>query len=187
MNAERCRSRLVSAFFFVFLLFLGACAPKATPTLYRPPGGYPSPTPAFIIPSSPAATAFTIPTELPTLEPPTPIPPCTNELKWLADLTYPDDTLVMPGQPVDKQWSVQNSGTCGWDARYRLRNTNGEMLGATAEMPLFPARAGATITLSILFLAPTEAGAYRSEWQAVTPDGALFGDTVYIKIVVSTP
>jgi len=187
MNAERCTPRLVSAFFFIFLLFLVACAPEATPTLYRPPGGYPSPTPASVIPTPLSATAFIVPTQAPTLEPPTPIPPCTNDLKWLADLTYLDDTLVLPGQPMDKQWSLQNSGTCDWDARYRLRNTNGETLGASAEMPLFPARAGATITLSILFVAPNEAGTYRSEWQAVTPDGTLFGDTVYIKIVVSIP
>jgi hypothetical protein len=187
MNAERCKPRLVSAFFFISILMLTACAPTATPTLYRPPGGYPSPTPASIIPTPLAVTAFVIPTEAPTLEPTTPVLPCTNELTWLADLTFLDDTLVLPGQYMDKQWSIQNSGTCDWNARYHLRNINGETLGTSAEMPLFPARAGATVTLSLVFLAPSDAGTYRSEWQAVTPDGALFGDTVYIKIVVSNP
>lgn len=184
MNAEGSKPRLTSAFFFIFIGMLTACAPAATPTIFRPPGGHPSPTPETAIPTAPAATAFIIPTEAPTLEPPTPIPPCTNELTWLADLSFPDDTVVLPGQPMEKRWSIQNSGSCDWDARYRLRNTNGETLGAAAEIPLYPARAGATVTLSIVFLAPTEAGTYRSEWQAVNPDGALFGDMIYIKIVV---
>ena len=185
MNAERCKPRLVSAFFFILIWILIACAPTATPTLFRPPGGYSS----TVTPPSYASppTAMIIPTEAPTLEPPTPITPCTNDLKWLADLTFIDDTIVLPGQYMNKQWSIQNSGTCDWDARYRLRNINGETLGASAEIPIYPARAGATVTLSLVFLAPSEAGTYRSEWQAATPDGTLFGDMLYIKIVVANP
>jgi hypothetical protein len=186
MNAERCKPTLVSAFIFIFLLILTACAPTVTPTLFRPPSGVSS-TATSPVPSPVAVTAIIPPTETLVPASPTPIPPCTNALKWLADLTFLDDTLVLPGQRIDKQWSIQNSGTCDWDAHYRLRNINGETLGAPAEMPLFPARAGATITLSIVFLAPSDAGTYRSEWQAVTPDGTLFGDTVYIKIVVANP
>jgi hypothetical protein len=180
MNADGFKTKLTSAFIFIFLL--GACAPAATPTLYRPPGAGNSATPVIytsvVTTPIPPATWTSIP------ETPTPIPPCTNELKWLVDLTYPDDTIVLPGQAMEKQWQVQNSGTCDWDARYRLRNINGELLGAAAEIPLYPARAGATVTLTIMFIAPNEAGTYRSEWQAVSPDGNLFGDTVYIKIVV---
>jgi hypothetical protein len=100
-------------------------------------------------------------------------------------VTYPDDTTVQPGQSIDKQWSVQNSGTCDWDARYTLRNINGETLGAPAEIPLYPARAGAQVILRIVFLAPSAAGTYRSEWQAINPDGEAFGDSVYIQLIVS--
>jgi methionine-rich copper-binding protein CopC len=52
------------------------------------------------------------------------------------------------------------------------------------EQPLYPARAGTQATLRIVFTAPTEPGTYQSTWQAVDPDGNLFGDTVFMEIVV---
>lgn len=185
MNADRLTSRIVAAFILILLGTLPACAPTATPTFYHPPSGLASPTtPPF--PLQPAAvTPIIFPTDTLIPAPPTPVPPCTDELTWLGDLTFEDDTIVIPGQSIDKQWSIKNSGTCDWDARYRLRNVNGEALGTAAEIPLFPARAGAQVTLRIVFLAPSAAGTYRSEWQAVDPDGQLFGDTVYIQIIVS--
>lgn len=190
MNADRLPSRIVSAFILILLGTLSAClplwgAPTATPTLFRPPSGLASPTPLLPDPSPAAPTPVIFPTDTPTPAPPTPIPPCTDSLTWLADLTFADDTTVLPGQSIDKQWSIQNSGTCDWDARYLLRNINNETLGAPAEIPLYPARAGAQVTLRIVFIAPSVAGTYRSEWQAVSPDGELFGDTVYIQIIVS--
>lgn len=187
MNADRLPSRIVSAFILILALAwtLPACNPTATPTLFHPPSGLSSPTTLPTDPAPAAPSPVIFPTDTPTLTPPTPTPPCTDSLSWLADLTYTDDTLVLPGQSVDKQWAIQNSGSCDWNARYKLRNINGETLGAAAEIPLFPARAGAQVTLRIVFLAPSSAGTYRSEWQAVNPAGELFGDTVYIQIIVN--
>ena len=187
MNADRLFPKIVSAFILILLGTLPACAPTATPTFFRPPSGLASPTPLppTLAPAAPSPIIFPTDTPSPTLEPPTPLPPCTDNLSWLADVTYPDDTTVQPGQSIDKQWSVQNSGTCDWDARYTLRNINGETLGAPAEIPLYPARAGAQVILRIVFLAPSAAGTYRSEWQAINPDGEAFGDSVYIQLIVS--
>ncbi|RJP55478.1 MAG: hypothetical protein C4583_00520 [Anaerolineaceae bacterium] len=187
MNADRLFPKIVPAFILILLGISTSCAPTATPTLFHPPSGL---VPSATLPSTLApveATPIIFPTDTPPpiLEPPTPIPPCTDNLSWLADVSFADDTTVQPGQSIDKQWLVQNSGTCDWDARYTLRNINGETLGASAEIPLFPARAGAQVTLRIVFVAPSAAGTVRSEWQAAGPDGTLFGDTVYIQIVVS--
>lgn len=57
-------------------------------------------------------------------------------------------------------------------------------MGANAEQPLYPARAGVQAVLRIIFTAPATAGAYESAWQAVDPDGNFFGDLIFIKIVV---
>ena len=179
MNAEfHTRSKWMTAFILILLWTLPAClppwgAPTAAPTFFHPPSGSASPTTPLPEPSAVAATPDIFPT-----------PACTDELTWLVDLTFEDDTVVLPGQSMDKQWLVQNSSACDWDARYRLRNINGETLGAPAEIPLYPARAGAQVTLRIVFLAPSAAGTYKSEWQAVNPAGELFGDTVYIQIIV---
>lgn len=177
----------------VFFCLLSACGPKATPTLFIPPTRQDaSPTAAvsvsFLTPTPRAETPPTATTEpeiSPTSEPPSPTPPCTDSLKYLEDVNYPDGTLVSPGQIVEKQWRVENNGSCNWDARYRLKLTDGfPPLGASGEQALYPARAGTQATLTVKFTAPLEAGTYRTAWQAYGPDGAAFGDAVYMEIVV---
>lgn len=157
---------------------LSACGQTATPTLFLPPTLPPTLGAAT---QTPAATA--LPT--PTLPLPTPTPPCSDGLTFLQDLTFPDGSSVSPGQPVDKQWLVANSGSCNWDARYRLKVLDGDPMGAAIEQPLYPARAGTQAVIRILFIAPAEPNTYRSRWQAFGPDGQAFGESVYIQLVVS--
>jgi len=188
MNADRLTPRLVSAFILILALAwtLPACAPSATPTPFRPPSDAASPATLPTGPSAGAATPIVSFTQAFTPAPiqVTAAPPCENNLTFLLDLTYKDNTVVLPGQSIDKQWLVQNNGSCNWDSRYRLRFISGESLGAPEDLPLYPARSGARITLRIEFTAPTAPGSYQSAWQALSPDGTLFGDTVYIQIVV---
>jgi hypothetical protein len=109
---------------------------------------------------------------------------CTDDLSFLNDLTIPDGTIVQPGSSLDKQWQIQNNGSCNWDDRYRLRLIAGDSLGATPEHTLFPARAGSQAVIRIKFSAPQSPGVYVSEWQAYNPDGLPFGQSFFIKIVV---
>ncbi len=142
--------------------------------------------------NSTALPSLTLSPALPTVTPlaspppaaPVSTPSCIDGLSFLDDVTIPDYTVVAPGSGLDKQWLVQNSGSCNWDSRYRLRLISGEALGAVTEQALYPARAGMQATLRILFTAPQEAGEYVSEWQAYNPQGQAFGETVFIKIIV---
>jgi hypothetical protein len=158
---------------FLFLLTLSACAPapSRTPYLPPPPAQNATPPPTAALPRS-------------TVEPLPPDASCTNDLAFIADLTIPDYTVVAPGSLLDKQWLVQNTGTCNWDSRYRLRYVGGYTLDAPEEQALYPAVAGAQVTIRILFTAPAEAGEYVSIWQAFDPDGLPFGDAFLIKIIV---
>jgi hypothetical protein len=187
MNADRLAPRLVSAFILILLLTLPACAPAATPTFFRPPSDVTSPA---TLPPGPAAGAVTPIISLAETLTPAPIqviaaPPCENNLTFLLDLTYEDNTVVLPGQSIDKQWLVQNNGSCNWDSRYRLRFIGGDSLGAPEDLPLYPARAGARITLRIEFTAPSAPGSYQSAWQAMSPDGTLFGEEIYLLVVIA--
>ena len=105
-------------------------------------------------------------------------------LAFMEDVTFPDYSIVAPGSTLDKQWLVQNSGSCNWDNRYRLRLISGAALGASIEQAIFPARAGMQANLQIIFTAPTEAGEYTSEWQAFDENGIPFGESFFIKIIV---
>lgn len=161
---------------------LQACAPQPAPIPFRPPTSIP--------PTQPLSTT----TPIPALFTPPPIPtitatatagPCTDNLSFLDDITVDDGTSFLPGASIDKQWLVQNNGTCNWDSTYRLKWVGGDPMGAAQEQPLYPARAETQATLRILFTAPAEAGSYESAWQAVDPNGNFFGDLIFIKIVVS--
>ena len=92
--------------------------------------------------------------------------------------------MVAPGESLDKQWLVQNSGSCNWDERYHLRLISEEALGAAPEQALYPARAGTQATLQVSFIAPSDAGEYTSEWQAFDSNGLPFGESFFIKVVV---
>ena len=162
------------------LIFASACAPQPTPTPFRPPT---QPEPTQVLPtitSIPAIyTAVPSPTITATIE-----VPCANDLEFLSDVTIVDNTSVLPGASIDKQWLVKNSGTCNWDSTYRLKWVGGDPLGAAQEQLLFPSRAGAQATVRILFTAPTTSGIYQSSWQAFAPDGTSFGDPVFIQVIV---
>ncbi|MDD2921334.1 MAG: NBR1-Ig-like domain-containing protein [Anaerolineales bacterium] len=175
------RVQLRSGFISLAMIFLASgCAPVATPTAFRPPTQIP--------PTKPLPTVTSIPliyTIAPTLTlAPTAAGPCSNDLQFINDATIDDNTIVLPNSSIDKQWLVQNTGTCNWDATYRLKWIGGDPLGAVQEQALFPARAGTQAILHILFIAPSSAGTYESSWQAISPDGNLFGDPIYIKVAV---
>ncbi|MCD4673943.1 MAG: hypothetical protein K8R77_14875 [Anaerolineaceae bacterium] len=140
---------------------------------------------------------FLPPTLAPTIAPTSAVTPtpeggadqqdCVNNLLFSSDLSVPDGTIFEPGATIDKQWQVENNGTCNWDERYSLRLVAGDTLGADQEQALFPARSGSQAVIQIKFTAPQETGSHRSAWQAFGPDGRPFGDPFYLEIMVANP
>jgi len=177
MDTRRLFTRTASICFFLELavfLLLSACGQTLLPT--------PPPTP-FTVTNSP----LELPTDTPIVGLPIlsiPTPTCTDDLRFVADVTIPDNTVVAAGSLLDKQWQVKNNGDCNWDVHYRLRLVTGDALVALPEQALFPARAGTEAILRILFTAPQQEGDYVSEWQAFDPNGIQFGESFVIKITV---
>lgn len=169
LNPGSMPARVACASVFFYLWFLLTSCGGNTPTISTPalPSIYPTET-AFS--SVPMLTTVTM--------------SCIDGLVFLEDATIPDNSIIPPGFRLDKQWLVQNSGSCNWDSRYRLRMIGGNALGASLDQALFPARAGMQATLEINFTAPLEAGEYFSEWQAFDANGIPFGESFFIKIIV---
>ncbi len=181
---KKLRFSLRRYLFLLPILFIaGACAPQPAPTPFRPPTSIP---PTQLLATTTPIPALFTPTFTPTITITPTEGPCTNGLAFVDDLTVEDDTVFSPNASIDKQWLVQNDGTCDWDASYRLKWVGGFTLGAADDQPLFPARAGTQATLRILFTAPAESGSYESSWQAVDPNGNFFGDFIFIRIAVAS-
>ncbi|MEP6896468.1 MAG: NBR1-Ig-like domain-containing protein [Chloroflexota bacterium] len=174
----------------LILISASACSPISTQTPFIPPTA-PAQLiePTFIInPTQNVVVVQTTP--FPTIVIPTATTnptDCVNNLKFIDDLTIPDNTSIVYGGTIDKQWLVQNSGTCNWNGEYRLRHVGGAVLGAPEELALYPARSGTQATLQITFIAPFTDGEYESAWQAFEPNGLAFGDLIYIRIVTVSP
>ena len=112
-------------------------------------------------------------------------PNCVDDLTYINDLNYPDGTNVSHGSIIQKQWLVQNTGTCTWAAGYTVRKIDGPEMSANPSQSLTSSVPGSQVTISITFIAPTQPGEYKSTWQAFNPGGQSFGKFFYIDIIVS--
>jgi hypothetical protein len=162
------------------LIFAGCSGYIPSNSVFLPPTAVGEPTSEFVTISSTPITIFSYQTPSPTLE-----ILCNDNLLYLEDLTIPDGSVISPGSTVDKQWQVQNNGTCNWDYRYSLNKISGDEIGIELEQALFPARAGSKVVIQVSFTAPLQEGTYSVIWQAYDPSGYPFGDPLSILIVIA--
>lgn len=143
--------------------------PIPTNTVPAPTATVPPPTP----------TATTAPTSLPV---PTPCP--KDDSDFVTDVNIPDGTHFAPGAAFNKTWRLRNSGPCTWTTDYEIRFETGEpMSGVPVNLPGIVAP-GATVDITVAFIAPAAAGTHRSDWRLYSPGGTPFGTVPYVEIKV---
>lgn len=104
----------------------------------------------------------------------TPIP--CDLVKFVEDVTYPDNSEVSPGASFVKTWRLQNAGTCTWNTNYSLAFSGGEAMGAPATVPLTKIVApGETVDVSVTLTAPDDSGTFRGNWMMRNASNTLFG------------
>jgi len=135
---------------------------------------------ATAIPTSTLAPSETAP--IPTVAPPTATPQPTNTpvpcdlVKFVKDVTYPDNTEVAPGETFVKTWRLQNVGTCTWTTGYSLVFTGGDAMGAPAAISLSGNVApGQTVDVSVTLTAPDSSGTYRDDFMLRNANNVIFG------------
>jgi hypothetical protein len=156
-----------------------------TQTAFAAPTQTPFATPTMVPTFAPVSTGIAI--TLPAVTQPAVSSPVTScyQLRFVSDVTIPDNTPMAPGQTFTKTWKVRNTGTCAWDAGFKFAFTGGEaMSGATYTLPTSVA-ANAELDISIAMTAPAnKTGALRGNWRMSTAGGQFFGDEVYLIIIV---
>lgn len=148
----------------------------------------PLPSPSALAPTFPPPT-LVVPTQAPptnTAPPPTPaptntavptsIPAACDAVKFVRDVTVPDNTEFVPGAKFVKTWRLRNVGTCTWTKDYALVFISGDAMGAPAAVQLPNNVApGNAINLSVNLIAPDKAGTYRGNWKLRNSNGVVFG------------
>ncbi|MCA9986096.1 MAG: hypothetical protein KDE59_17435 [Anaerolineales bacterium] len=151
-----------------------------TPTITIPATATPSATttavtPTPTVPASPTATAI----------PPTPT--CTYAMSFVADVTIPDDTIVLPGLGFVKTWRIRNSGNCPWPAGTSWVFAGGNQLGGPDAVNVAVTNPGETTDVSVYLVAPTTPGSYTSYWTLQLPGGQQLSERYYVRIIVPAP
>lgn len=178
----------------------GTSAPTFNPypgpgTSIPPPGGtpYPDPggsgstlsTPLVLTPGatapagqtgtvSPSPTNTVLPAASPT-PPQTLFLPC-NLGEFVEDVTYPDDSLVFPGEIMRKGWMVRNGGTCTWTTSYELVHDSGNRMESKPQVSIGSSVSPNTFAaLFMTFIAPREPGRAQGSWLLRSDTGEEFG------------
>lgn len=153
----------------------------------------PTAVPAIIPTAIPtAAPQYTIPTAAYSQPISQPVTTVCDRIRFIEDVTIPDETRVRPGQTFRKVWRIQNAGSCVWDAGYQLIYTSGDQMGPNfaANLPktVVP---GDTVDVSVDLTAPARYGSFQSNWKLRSSSGNVFGtsnsenDAIWVKIVVA--
>jgi hypothetical protein len=175
----------------------------ATPTA-PPVASTPTGTPTAVATAAPVITAAAtsaveiptatyFPTLAPTSVPPptfTSVPPtvaCINNALFVSDVTIPDGTVLNPGQAFVKIWRLQNTGNCGWDSLYSLTFTGGEQMSGASPQAVTITPPNGTVDVAVSMIAPGAPGSHTGQWQMKAPNGAFFGSTVTVIVVVPSP
>ena len=149
---------------------------------------------AEITASAPSATATSTTAAFPTLPgvtttvpaPPSPTSTC-DIAQFVADVTFPDDTIVAPNANFTKTWRLKNVGTCSWTSSYAVMFASGESMSGPATQALAAnVNAGQTIDLSVNLKAPASNGTYTGNWRLRNANGAAFSN-FYVRIKVQPP
>ena len=119
-----------------------------------------------------------------------------NNAHFVADMTIPDGTILLPGQPFVKTWYIQNIGSSTWTSDYVTAFGDGENMGALIPIH-FPSDVspGQCVEVSINMVAPTRPGPYLGIWVLQTSErkATRFGfeegnvGGLFVNIVVQSP
>lgn len=168
-------------------------AMAVTPTSAASPTPLVSATPLATFTIATSSVPFGLPTFAVNV---TPLPASTsagtgavgcNNATYQGETGPADKTDVAAGKPFEKAYSMENTGTCTWNAGYSFAFLTGQALGGkdvTITNKGDFTDPGHTQSFVLKLTAPTTPGEYIGYWQMKAPDGTRFGDRPWFDVIV---
>ena len=108
-----------------------------------------------------------------------PVPPpstgCTDRVAFIADVTVPDGTVMVPNFSFTKTWRLKNIGTCTWTPAYSATFISGDPMNAVFPAPLtMNVAPGQSVDVSVNMVSPAATGSYRGNWALKNAVGTVF-------------
>jgi hypothetical protein len=164
--------------------FTQAALLNPSATIAPPPTATPLPIPTQPLPSAPTSPAGA--------SGPAPVLPgeSPDNATWIEDVETPDGTIFEPGDRFTRIWKIENTGTTIWNTGYRLIYYFGDpIMCDEADMNIYIQQSvdpNNQITLSVRMTAPVPHGTYVNHFRMINDKGEVFGDNLFIEIVVGT-
>ena len=109
-------------------------------------------------------------------------------LRFVRDVTIPDNTEMTPAEVFTKTWLVENNGSCPWRPGFQVVLIGGLAMGGSPFKVAQTVGPGGSIQVSIKMAAPTnQTGVVQGTWKMVDADGVQFGDYLSVVIVITGP
>ncbi len=108
---------------------------------------------------------------------------CNNSV-FVSDVTYPDNTVVTPGQAIKKTWKLQNTGSCAWTPTYKVTFISGSAMGGVTTPIGITVAPGASGDVTVDMIAPSATGEVIGYWILTNDSGQNFGSNFYIQVKV---
>jgi len=191
----------VQAQFAIELTQTALAAPTAIPT--QPPlPATATPLPTFSVDGSTPVSALspaptlgigTQPTTFPGLATSTPLAALATQSgtlcmdsAFVADITYPDGSVVEDNSKISKRWSIQNTGTCAWDDGFSLQPVTGDAKGTWIidEKVYKKVEPGEIREVEIDIDTPSKGGEWGGCWRMQGDNGQYFGTFLCLLVMV---
>jgi uncharacterized protein YkwD len=107
-------------------------------------------------------------------------------------VTFPDGSLVEPGQHFTKTWQIRNEGTCDWHG-YSLIYAGGDAMSASMSTLIQDVKAKAYTNISIDLVAPSRGGLDTGYWEFKNAAGQTFGvgsgaqGLIWVQVTIDYP
>ena len=127
-----------------------------------------------------------------------------DAMAFLADVTVPDHSVVLPGERFTKIWAIQNVGEVAWPARQLVRQDEALVVARRERSgvltPLLdahlnslervlsvpPVPVGQVQELRVDFVAPQESCTVASIWRLQSLEGqACYLDNAFVQVIVT--
>ncbi len=105
------------------------------------------------------------------------LPPTCDRAEFIADITYPNGSVLAQNTAFIKTWRIKNTGTCFWTTGYRLVYMSGESFGSTMVPVNLTSTVGpnTSLDISISLTTPATPGTYSGYWMLQNASAQAFG------------
>jgi len=105
--------------------------------------------------------------------------------RFVNDVTLEDGSVLQPEQPFVKIWKLRNESTIAWPENTRLGFVGGDKLASVEAVAVPAVEPGQEVDIAVDMVAPAKPGRYVGYWRLAAPDGARFGQRVWVDVIVT--